>query len=245
MSLKDVIKRFLPGGAVQPQYRRLLTPSSIRPVQLRAAEAAGEPPAIEGYGAVFYRAGDPGTEYWLMPNLCERIMPGAFDRALREDDVRGLFNHDPNHLLGRTSAGTMQLAVDEVGLAYRIAYDEADSDHVKVRRKVERGDLTGSSFSFLTDEEDDVEFKREGETFVVEIKNLRMFDTGPVCFPAYDGTSCGVRCRAIGAGHDPERLLELAKQRTAPKRRPGSVTYHEVEARCREIEARRALARGR
>ena len=36
----------------------------------------------------------------------ETISPRAFDKALSNpDDVRALFNHDPNVLLGRTSSG--------------------------------------------------------------------------------------------------------------------------------------------
>ena len=67
----------------------------------------GESPRFVGYGAVFYREGEAGTEYGLGGSIKERIQPGAFDRALAEsDDVRGLFNHDPDNLLGRTANGT-------------------------------------------------------------------------------------------------------------------------------------------
>ena len=74
--------------------------------------------AIVGHAAVYYRADDPGTEYQLFPDLKERIMPGAFDRAAREDDVRALFNHQPDNLLGRTTAKTLALTIDEKGLRY-------------------------------------------------------------------------------------------------------------------------------
>lgn len=237
MSIYGTVKRFLGVGQPAPQYRRLFTPSTVQPVKHRTRD--GKPPIIEGYGAVFYRAGDAGTEYWLLPNLVERIMPGAFDRAIREDDVRALKNHDPNLLLGRKSAGTLELGVDDTGIHYTI-----DTPATTVGRdtaeEVLRGDLQGSSFSFLTEEEDDVKFSRDGDTFVVEVQNLRMYDLGPVTFPAYEGTSTNVRCRAIDT-HDPAALLELAKARCAPKRRPGAVTYHEVDVRCRVLEASRAF----
>jgi HK97 family phage prohead protease len=241
MSFKDVLKRFVGiGGAPLPEYRRLFTPAAVQPVKHRARD--GKPALIEGYGAVFYRAGDPGTEYRLLPNLVERIRPTAFDRALREDDVRALKNHDPNLLLGRTSAGTLKLRVDEIGLGYEI-----DTPDTTVGRdtaaEVGRRDLQGSSFSFLTENEDDVEYARESDIFIVWINNIRMFDVGPVTFPAYEGTTTGVRC--AGDAHNPEALLELAKRRTAPKRRIGAVTYHEVDARFREVQAREMLFRGR
>ena len=65
-------------------------------IQIR--EGTDEPCVISGYGAVFYREGHTGTEYRLWDDVVERVMPGAFDRAIREDDVRSLFNHDSNFM---------------------------------------------------------------------------------------------------------------------------------------------------
>ena len=76
---------------------------------------------ITGYAAVFYRAANPGTQYQLMSDMYERIDRSAFNRALSEkDDARALFNHDPNFLLGRASAGTLRMIVDDIGLRYEI-----------------------------------------------------------------------------------------------------------------------------
>jgi HK97 family phage prohead protease len=71
------------------------------------------------YGAVFFDPDDSGTEYEMYDDVFERIMPGAFDKALREDDVRGTFNHDSSCLLGRTASGTMRLSVDRRGSGTR------------------------------------------------------------------------------------------------------------------------------
>ena len=148
---------------------------------------------IIGYGAVFYRAGDSGTEYELFDGVKERISTEAFDRALQDkDDVRGLFNHNVDNLLGRTSADTMRLKKDNTGLQFEIDIDENDTDHQRVVAKIERGDLTGSSFSFvpekvvwIDDEENDEEIRI--------IESVRLFDVGPVSFPAYEGTSADLR----------------------------------------------------
>ncbi|MGX8895013.1 HK97 family phage prohead protease, partial [Enterobacter cloacae] len=58
-----------------------------------------KPTHIVGLGSVF----DSRSE--LIFGFREIINPGAFDDVLN-DDVRGLFNHDPNYILGRTTAGT-------------------------------------------------------------------------------------------------------------------------------------------
>ena len=70
---------------------------------------------------MFYRDGDPGTEYELWSDAesraVERILPSAFD-SIDGMDVRALFNHDANHVLGRTSSGSLTLRVTDEGLYY-------------------------------------------------------------------------------------------------------------------------------
>lgn len=145
--------------------------------------------AISGYAAVFHRASDPGTEFELWEGMVERIMPGAFDRAVSEDDVRGLFNHDPSMLLGRTSAETLRLSVDENGLRYEIDLPET-SIGKDVAESIRRGDLSGSSFAFLTTDED---WRKEDGVHIREIRGVRLFDVGPVTYPAYSATTTGLR----------------------------------------------------
>lgn len=157
---------------------------------------------LVGYGAVFYNADDPGTEYKLSKFMRERISRGAFDGVLsRPDDVRGLFNHDPDHVLGRTGPETMRLSVDDVGLKYEIDLPDTQlaSD---LAASVERGDISGSSFSFRVEranwtEEDDVDIRN------IELVNP-VFDVGPVTFPAYKATSTALRSE----GDDADALAE-------------------------------------
>lgn len=152
----------------------------------------GQPPAISGYGAVFYD-GNPGTEYKLWSNAIERIMPSAFDRAAKEDDVRGLFNHDPNMLLGRTSSGTMKLSVDSRGLKYEIEPPDTQCGRDTVT-SLKRKDLTGSSFAFIVKSET---WRDEGDISIREINEVELYDCGPVTFPAYVGTTSGMRSEQV------------------------------------------------
>ena len=50
----------------------------------------------------------------------ERVAPGAFRSTLNQADVRALFNHEPDHLLGRSGNGTLRLSEDERGLRYEV-----------------------------------------------------------------------------------------------------------------------------
>jgi len=150
---------------------------------------AGAKPGIEGYAAVF---GDKYDSGWFI----ETIAPGAFDRALKEaQDVRCLFNHDPNNLLGRTKSKTLSLAVDATGLHYDCDLNPDTRIATEVHSMVAREDLDGCSFAFTVrkqtwSEETDAEGKT---TNYRTIEDLDLFDVGPVTYPAYEGTSVGAR----------------------------------------------------
>jgi uncharacterized protein len=169
-----------------------------RRVEVRAGQRADGAAVsrIGGYAAVFYD-GSPATEYELCPGYVERLMKGCFDNALAAgDDARCLFNHDPNHVLGRVSARTNRLTADAVGLAY-----ECDLPDTQLGRdlpaSIGRGDITGSSFSFDCVGET---WRKENDLWIREITGVRLYDVGPVTFPAYAGTSSGVRGGRVEGG---------------------------------------------
>jgi len=158
--------------------------------QLRSDENEDAPPVIMGHGAVFFDADDRGTEYHLWDNVYERISPEAFDDVLQQD-VRGLFNHDSNMLLGRTKAGTMKLVKDERGLHYEIEPPDTQLGRDTLVL-LKRGDLTGSSFSFIPDK---TSYEETDDGRVIRtIEHVSMlFDVGPVTFPAYESADSEMR----------------------------------------------------
>jgi len=167
------------------------------PGKVRIEKRSDGKSQIVGYGAVFYRSGEPGTEYELWSNVVERVAPTAFATALsRPDDVRALFNHDPNFVLGRSSSGTMTLSVDDRGLRYVI--DPPDTQQARdLIASIERGDISGSSFSFSVNSETWTDPVNGGPE-VRTINDVTLYDVGPVTFPAYEATAAGMRGKAIG-----------------------------------------------
>jgi HK97 family phage prohead protease len=143
----------------------------------------GEENFIEGYAFVFGAEADLGS-------FTEEIAQGAADGMLN-DDVRGLLNHEPNIVLGRTKAGTMQLTLDARGLKYRIKYNPKDSDHVNTREKILRGDISQSSFAFRV--KDDKWETRNGKDHRIITKFSRLIDVSPVTYPAYPDATVGAR----------------------------------------------------
>jgi len=154
-------------------------------------------PQISGYAAVFYDENDSGTEYQMWDDVVERIMPGAFDEALaRPDDVRGLFNHDPDHILGRTASGTLTLSVDERGLWYVI--DPPDTEMARsLVMAIERGDVSGASFGFVPGKTVFVDDDDE-DMLVIERHMVTLWDVSPVTYPAFESATSGTRSGGSG-----------------------------------------------
>lgn len=179
---------------------------------------------LTGYAAVFYD-GTSATEFELYDDMVERIMPGAFDAVLAAgEDVRGLFNHDPDHMLGRTAAGTMVLRTDNKGLMYAI--ELGDTSIAKdVAEHVKRGDVDGSSFAFRVRGQ---RFETKDGIDIREITEVGpLFDVGPVTFPAYKATEAGyrdekeivaeVRASLDGRGTGAPLSIDTAKANAPPQ----------------------------
>lgn len=143
----------------------------------------GEQKYFEGAAVSFGVTTDMG---WFT----EEIAPGAMDEVM-DDDVRGLFNHDPDVVLGRNKSGTMQLIVDAKEARYRILYNPNDPDHVRVMEKVKRGDVSQSSFAFSV--KDDKWETRNGKDHRIVMKLKRWYDVAPVTYAAYLSTSVAAR----------------------------------------------------
>jgi uncharacterized protein len=150
------------------------------PVELREE---GEDKFIEGYAFVFGAQADLG-------GFTEEIAVGAADEVMN-DDVRGLLNHEPNIVLGRTKSGTMTLALDARGLKYKIKYNPNDPDHVSAREKILRGDISQSSFAFRI--KDDKWEVRNGKDHRTLLKFQRLIDVSPVTYAAYPDATVAAR----------------------------------------------------
>lgn len=155
-------------------------------VELRAADGG----AIVGYAAVF------NSESRLIGGAFkEVILPGAFKRAVVEDDVRALWNHDQNYVLGRTKSGTLRLREDDHGL--HTETDPPDTQWARdFRESIRRGDVDQMSFSFKVPEGGD-RWEQRGRELVRYVSEVELFDISPVTFPAYEATTVSARALAM------------------------------------------------
>jgi len=157
--------------------------------ELRAqplADGANGPPKIVGYGAVFDTRSD-----LIAGMFYEEFAPGAFDGVLTQD-VRGLFNHDANYLLGRIGSKTLRLWVDGRGLGYEIDPPNTQTIRDLVLTPLERGDLSGSSIKMIVGKDT---WREEANGAVVRtiLRVDQLLDVGPVAFPAYPDAKAAQR----------------------------------------------------
>src|SRR5437879_2428092 len=118
-------------------------------LETRAKANASGAKTIGGYAAMFNSlSGNLG-------GFVEVIRPGAFKRTLAEGaDIRCLFNHNEDLVLGRSTSGTLRLWEDEVGLQF-----ECDLPNTTVANdlyeSIQRKDIDQCSFGFCCDADGD------------------------------------------------------------------------------------------
>lgn len=173
------------------------------------AEGEGMPTQLGGIAAVVNSATDLGY-------FEEVIAPGAFDYALSKDyDIRCLFNHESELILGRTKANTCKVFVNADGnLEYTWVPDYENPTHVSVVRSIMRGDITQSSFAFTIREQvwtESEKYGTMGKRIVNVIEDL--YDVSPVTYPAYEDTEADAR--SIIKMRDEQREIDAAEQSKA------------------------------
>lgn len=159
-----------------------------------ALRSEAGPPTLAGYASKFDSWTTLYRSKWY--EIREVIRPGAFRNAIAESqDVRALFNHEPDNVLGRTAAGTLRLAEDSKGL--RVEIDPPDDEWSRrIVGLVKRGDVDQMSFAFWPRDGGEVlHIRKEGEIEIweTEITDVDLFDVAPVTYPAYKDTSIGLR----------------------------------------------------
>lgn len=143
---------------------------------------------IEGYFSVF------NVPYEVCPGWIEEVAPGAFSRTIREGkDVKVLWNHNSDIVLGSTSNMTATLGEDEHGLRGKDEINEDDQDAKNGYARIARGDVTGCSFGF-----DIREFEESWDddgTYRTRLLDVELYEVSPCTFPAYTQTNIQARAK--------------------------------------------------
>jgi hypothetical protein len=179
--LNDGINRKSAGPDVEVEYREM-------PIQFEIRQTEDGKRIIRGYAAKF-NAWSETLGGWYR----EKIEPGAFTNSLKKNDVRSFFNHDPNYVIGRMSAGTLAISEDATGLMMEATLPDTQWAR-DLAVSIERRDITGQSFQFRVIEQSWRDPDKDGpqisERTLVEVD---LIEVGPVAVPAYPDTTVALR----------------------------------------------------
>ena len=164
------------------------------PAEELRVEGEGENRSLSWFPAVFDSLSED------LGGFREVIKPRAFTKTTQEQDIRALWNHDPNYVLGRNKAQptpTLDLHVNRHGL--RASVTPPDTQWARdLMVSIDRGDVNAGSFGFQVLKDNWRQDHDTGEV-IRELQEVRLFDVSVVTYPAYPATE-GVALRAALRG---------------------------------------------
>jgi HK97 family phage prohead protease len=155
------------------------------PLEVRTDESGAT--TLVGYGAVFNSLSQD------LGGFREKISPTAFNRTIQnQKDILATLNHNVDALLGRTSAGTLRIGVDDIGVRYEVDLPDTSAGR-DVATLASRRDLFGSSFTFSITKGGDSWEKTDDGQRIRTLEEVRLYELGPVVSPAYLDTTVALR----------------------------------------------------
>lgn len=181
-----------------------------RACSFEARAAAGDGLTLEGYGAVFNTP--TRIDSWE-GTFDEIIAEGAFAKTIRDRKPVMQFDHGHDIATGSVPIGSIEeLSEDKRGLFVRARlHDNARVE--PIRQAIASGAIDGMSFRFRVIRE---EWDESGDIPVRTIREVELFELGPVVFPAYAATSVGVR--SLMADLSPQERTALVSELAAAVR---------------------------
>ena len=165
------------------------TRSMSEKIELRSHD--DEENYIEGYALKF------GTESEDLGGFIETIERDAL-KDTDFSDVRALFNHNADHIIARSSADTLKLEVDDIGLKFKARIPNTTYGR-DLLENLRNGNVNQCSFGFRLAEKGDVlKFDEARKIYKRTLKNIKeILDVSVVTYPAYRDTDVAPALRSI------------------------------------------------
>ncbi|TIP03898.1 MAG: HK97 family phage prohead protease [Mesorhizobium sp.] len=188
---------------------------------------------MSGYAARF------GSITQIGDSFRERLAPGCFKRTLRDlPDVVMILDHDSGRVLGRVSAGTLQIHEDSTGLHFTLEADPTTPEGMTAIGSVARQDVRGCSFGFRVRAES---WQDDGDNLPLRtIEDVDLYEVTLTAFPQYETTSASLSGRS-GSVRRVEADLHKRGIETAPAH-VDTVTSGDKFAAYRDRALRQAQA---
>jgi hypothetical protein len=171
-----------------------MTTLELSACRVEPSQAAGTVGRLVGYAAVFDR--QTTIDSWE-GTFRETIAQGAFRTTLaqRGDRVKVLFNHGFDPSIGDKPLGKPDvMREDTTGLWVEVPLDDTSYNRDLVA-SLRSGALDGQSFRFSVKREEWDDEPADGGLPMRTLLELKLYEFGPVTFPAYEATTAGVRAR--------------------------------------------------
>ena len=146
---------------------------------------------IEGYALKF------GTESEDLGGFIETIERDAL-KDTDFSDVRALFNHNADHIIARSSADTLKLEVDDIGLKFKARIPNTTYGR-DLLENLRNGNVNQCSFGFrLAEKGDSFKFDEARKIYKRTLKNIKeILDVSVVTYPAYKDSHVAPALRSI------------------------------------------------
>jgi len=192
----------LRSAATSSPSRATVTTRTTKPVTRAAGSGPG---SIMGYALLW-----DGLSLDL-GGFRERVDRAALDDTLKavqagQHDVLLQFNHDGQHLLGRTSSGHLRLTTDTKGLRYEARLPDTTLAR-DMYRLVTEGILKGASIGFSLGIDS---WDRSGRTPIRTVKKMTLWEISVVARPAYQSSAQVVRSVPTPTAWTAARLRAVA-----------------------------------
>lgn len=184
---------------------------------------------IEGYVNAVARDSRPMRDKGTGQRFVEQIVPGAFKRALEQNEVDLLLDHDDNRKLGSTQSN-LELREDAIGLRAR-----AEITDPEVIQKARDKKLRGWSFGFYERDASEEELPNGMKRRYIEelqLVEVSLIDERKV--PCYVGTS--VETRAEGKEILTTEPLEIRAEYAKVETPKETVDYSSYKNRIKKLE---------
>lgn len=113
----------------------------------------------------------------------EVVAKGAFTKALEQNTIKALWNHNTDYVLGSTKPATLRLKEDDKGLYFEIDLPNNDWGR-NAFESIRRGDVDGVSFGFYVNDCDWL-YMQDEEAYLRTLLEIDLFEISPTPFPAY------------------------------------------------------------
>ena len=184
---------------------------------------------IEGYVNAVARDSRPMRDKETGKRFVEQIVPGVFKRALEQNEVDLLLDHDENRKLGSTQSN-LELREDVIGLRAR-----AEITDPEVIQKARDKKLRGWSFGFYERDASEEELPSGMKRRYIE--NMQLVEVSLIDerkMPCYVGTS--IETRAEGKEILTSEPLEVRAEYAQVETPKETIDYSSYKKRIKDLE---------